>query len=505
MRCPKCGNELLEGKLLCEYCGEEVKYVQDFDIELEHELRKSISSIMEELAESKDAQEPLPVNNKAADTNALFAADDELKDRLSDYFSGKRIDFLKNKKARVITITAVIVMTVVIVVLIGVFGILRRMENSYAYQYEKAIKAASDNRYSEAVSYLERAVEIDASETDARFLLAEYYGRSGMRTSEIYALSGIIAQYPDYPRRGEVYDRLLAIYEEDKDYEKIAETLADCDVERIAAKYGKYAASQPRFNKEGGEYDEIISITLNGSTDGTVYYTMDGTKPTVNSFEYKTPILLESGDYTISAVFVNVYGIMGDAVSQSYRISPPIPDSPVVSLDSGTYNEPALIEVFHKDNTKIYYTLDGSIPDQNSTRYGNPIEMPCGISNFSFAAIDGEGIRSEVVSRSYNLKIEANFDMETALQVLKNNLAILGKLSNPEGNVPDMLGRSQYRVQTVARIDEALCYIVYEEYADAAGSVHDANEIYAIDAGTGQLYYAYKIDEGKYNLKPFDE
>ena len=41
MKCPKCGNQLSEGKLLCEKCGEEVKYVPDFDIELEHELRKS--------------------------------------------------------------------------------------------------------------------------------------------------------------------------------------------------------------------------------------------------------------------------------------------------------------------------------------------------------------------------------------------------------------------------------------------------------------------------------
>ena len=34
MKCPNCGNELEEGKLLCEHCGEEVKIVPDFDIEL---------------------------------------------------------------------------------------------------------------------------------------------------------------------------------------------------------------------------------------------------------------------------------------------------------------------------------------------------------------------------------------------------------------------------------------------------------------------------------------
>ena len=48
MKCPNCGNELEEGKLLCENCGYEVKIVPDFDIELEDRLKESISSMMED-------------------------------------------------------------------------------------------------------------------------------------------------------------------------------------------------------------------------------------------------------------------------------------------------------------------------------------------------------------------------------------------------------------------------------------------------------------------------
>lgn len=50
MKCPNCGNELEEGKLLCEHCGEEVKIVPDFDIELEDKLKESISDMLQDMA-----------------------------------------------------------------------------------------------------------------------------------------------------------------------------------------------------------------------------------------------------------------------------------------------------------------------------------------------------------------------------------------------------------------------------------------------------------------------
>ena len=200
-----------------------------------------------------------------------------------------------------------------------------------------------------------------------------------------------------------------------------------------------------------------------------------------------------------------MHGVVSAEASQSYQINLSIPESPVISLDSGTYHEPALIEVYYSDSTKIYYTTDGSVPDKNSIRYDNPIELPYGVSNFCFIAIDDAGVGSETVGRSYELAAEANFDAELAVQVLKNNLVASNKLLNLEGNVPDKLGHNQYRVQTVVRIAEALYYIVYEEYMDTTGYVHDTNNIYAIEADTADLYKAYKVDEGEYHLTPFGE
>ena len=103
------------------------------------------------------------------------------------------------------------------------------------------------------------------------------------------------------------------------------------------------------------------------------------------------------------------------------------------------------------------------------------------------------------------MKAQANFDTELALQVLKNSLCASGKLLDAEGNVPNKQGVNQYKVRTLFKAEEKLYYIVYEEYVDITGEVNGTNDIYAIDVNTADLYLAYKVDEGKYNLQPFEQ
>ena len=39
MTCPKCGNEIKEGHLYCDVCGEEIRIVPDFDETVDDPLR----------------------------------------------------------------------------------------------------------------------------------------------------------------------------------------------------------------------------------------------------------------------------------------------------------------------------------------------------------------------------------------------------------------------------------------------------------------------------------
>ena len=51
MICPKCGKEIEEGKLYCEFCGEEIKIVPDFDPEIENSITQILSDVADEAIE----------------------------------------------------------------------------------------------------------------------------------------------------------------------------------------------------------------------------------------------------------------------------------------------------------------------------------------------------------------------------------------------------------------------------------------------------------------------
>ena len=493
MKCPKCGNEIEEGKLLCEKCGAEVNIVPDFDIELEAQLSESITSMVEELT----AQ---PQDDIYGDD---FDEDDDIKVELSDY--------LPQGLLRLQQKTRIFLLVVFVILVIGISAISMIMSNhdkktdTYEYQYDMAVSSAAEGNYTDAVDHMERALAFNSENLDARFLLAEYYDQNGQRQSSLSMLRELLETGKEYERRDEVYDMLLTEYEELEEYKIMGELLSSCDIPKITSKYNKYAALEPQFNKLGGTYDELISVTLSGNTQGFVYYTLDGSAPTSNSMVYETPILLESGDYTIKAMFVNMYGVSSDVVTQDYYISLSAPDAPKVNLDSGEYSEPSLIEVYYDSSMKVYYTTDGTKPTKDSIRYDGPIEMPYGVSNFSFIAIDESGLGSETVNRTYQLYVNANFTIDLATQVLMNNLWAQGKISDLEGHISNRLGLNRYRVQTVAYIGEKMYYIFYEEYVDTTGKAHDTNNIFAVDTGTADLYRVYKVNEGEYSLSDFDD
>lgn len=485
MKCPKCGNELEEGKLLCEHCGEEVKIVPDFDIELEAQIHETLSSMAEDIAEKEQ-------------DNIRDDDDDDIKDEWKDYFPKKTSS---GKKLNPLVLLVIIVVGVAFLTAVSVHTYHQTQDNSYEYQYKKAVEAAATDNYDAAISYLERALALNPDNTDARYLLAMYYDKNGQQQSAILVLQELLKL--NTGREDEVYDLLLSIYEKQEEYVKMGELLKSCNISKIITKYNKYAALEPVFNKEGGEYDELISITLKGNTDGFVYYTLDGSAPTTNSMVYETPILLESGEYTIRAFFVNMYGVESNPVSMSYSINLKQPSEPIINPESGNYTSPQFIEVYHDDNTKIFYTMDGTTPTDKSTRYTEPIEMPFGVSNFAIVAVNDDGLASDVIRRTYQFQISANFSTDMALQVLVNNLWAKGKLLDVAGHVPNRLGTNSYRVQTVADLNDTLYYIVYEEYVDTMGKAHDTNNIYAIDVNTADLYTARKTGEGQYILQPF--
>ena len=59
MKCPHCGNEMVEGHLICETCGEEIRIVPDFEPEIENSITETLSTLAAEQdgADNKEMQQ----------------------------------------------------------------------------------------------------------------------------------------------------------------------------------------------------------------------------------------------------------------------------------------------------------------------------------------------------------------------------------------------------------------------------------------------------------------
>lgn len=489
MKCAKCGNELKDGRLYCEHCGEEIKIVPEFDLEFEKQIKETLDNLAKDVVSETEEPTQEDVFQK------IDQEDIDFHDSLKDIFS-----LLHFKNGRMIHGKFLIALVAgIIVFVVGCVLLFRHTSvNSYEYKYEQALMYAANQQMEEAIVCMEQALALNPDNEDARLLLTDFYYQNGDVSNATLLLHDIILSNPENVE--DVYDRLINIYIKENAFSEIGDLLKDCNNVKILSKYNSYVANVPDFNKRGGEYDELISITLKGNTSGSVYYTMDGTEPDSTSEEYDHPILLESGKYVIKAIFINTYGIQSDVATMEYNINIIPPEAPTINLDSGTYDEPQLIEIIYETNAKVYYTLDGSEPTTDSARYTEPLEMPVGISNFSFVVVNDKGAVSEVVHRTYNLTMAAYITPELAKQVLLNNLQVNGIIADQAGHIVGRLGYNTYDVKTAVKLNGVVFYIITENYVDTTGSAHEAVKLYALNAITGDVFNAYKISEGQYSL-----
>lgn len=183
-------------------------------------------------------------------------------------------------------------------------------------------------------------------------------------------------------------------------------------VESLDKKLYKEAAS---YFKKAMEYDEAknkaeVRIDLAKAYEGNKKYG-DGINVlyTVLSFdEYNEEaisgicnLLKESKDIDGLNEFIDKYtGTDGEKGLAGYMVS-----TPKASEDSGDYTKEIEIELASDDNTVIYYTTDGSEPDEKSEKYKEPIELGKGEHQVKAMAINADGIKSATASYSYGIKI----------------------------------------------------------------------------------------------------
>ncbi|MCM1047525.1 MAG: chitobiase/beta-hexosaminidase C-terminal domain-containing protein [Clostridiales bacterium] len=474
MKCPNCGNEIEEGHLICESCGNEIQIVPDFEPEIENSITETLSTLAA-LQDDGQADKDDKQIIQGVDGNETTSEEEE-KNRI------KEIEKRSHKIG--------VIIAILIVLLIS--GVLYYFYSAHIetveYKVDKAKEYAVNGEYTRAIEYLDEAYAKDDKQVEILFLKADYYYIMTDNEAALEELRLIIDKgiYPVEDVE-EAYDKMIAIYSGEGRYEEINELLLSCKEETIVNMFQGYMAKAPEFSYEGGSYDMVVPLKLSSNTSGTIYYTMDGSVPDRFSDVYTAPIFLENGRYTVSAVFINDYGIKSEVVSKKYNISPEIPTAPEVNLYSGEYDKPMMIEVSEQEGYQTYYTVDDSDPDANSTLYTGAIPMPLGTTYFRFVNISEEGIASEVTERVYTFNLSNAISQDDAVLMLKDTLLKSGYLKDIHGSSALQAGTYSYQFNSVIGIGEEVYYAIYEYHNDGSGRLNRTDRVFIVQAYTGAV------------------
>lgn len=136
----------------------------------------------------------------------------------------------------------------------------------------------------------------------------------------------------------------------------------------------KEIVQAPILNLTPGTYNAPQSNTITCATDGaTIYYTTDGTEPTTSSNTIESGKSISISQTTIIKAFACKDGMTNSNITtETYTFEVPLP---TFSKPEGTYETTIEVELICATADKIYYTLDGTDPNNNSYLYSNPISI----------------------------------------------------------------------------------------------------------------------------------
>ena len=460
-----------EGQMYCERCGREIQIVPEFEPELENSIHTTLSNVATEITSSSDgSKQPSAKNGK-----------------WKKFHRPGR----KAKKAFRILLCVLLCLGCLALAVTGI----RRFLPGYQYRHGQMLMETEN--YPEALAFFERAAALSPNSLSCLnglsscYYMLEEYGKAEEVCLKMLELEG---------SNEAAYQRLVSIYEQQREYGKINALMQKCKSQDIISMYLDYMANPPQFEPAGGTYHEVQNVKLISNAAGTIYYTTDGSVPDETSEVYTSPIAMESGVCTIRAFFINEYGVKSDVVSERFSIDVSVPDPPEVTPASGTYETPTPIEVEVPQGCRVYYTTDHSDPDATSRQYDGPIWMPAGYSTFRFAAISETGAVGEVTEKNYTLDLHAVLSMEAASNQLVLTLKNAGLILNIQGDLPNREGHNLYTYRYALTVNENNCYLYREYYEETAGTSSATGNDYVVNYMSGECYRAVQQEDGTWKL-----
>lgn len=134
------------------------------------------------------------------------------------------------------------------------------------------------------------------------------------------------------------------------------------------------AVAPVSFDPASGSFAGTVTVSLATATAGaTIYFTLDGSAPTVTSTKYTEPLVLTTSK-TIKALATKSGLADSEVRSSSYTITLPAAAAVTFSPSEGTYTATQSVTLSTATpDADIFFTLDGTNPNTFSVVYASPI------------------------------------------------------------------------------------------------------------------------------------
>ncbi len=387
----------------------------------------------------------------------------------------------KNKKNRQVQflLLALILLFTIVGILAAVYLLSGyNSRNTFEYQYNASAKAYENADYDKAIKYIDRALDLEDTDEEKIMLALSLKYSTYIAKKDYNGAIKVLLQMIEKEETAQRYTSLLELYSLTGNYvqiEELGNRLTDTQYYDI---YKNYMVGNVAASLEDGTYDKAISVELTASkADLVIHYTIDGSKPTVESDIYNGVIQFSGeGTHTLRAIGINAQGVISEELVRTYVIAFKKTDKPVIAPLTGDYTSELMIEVTGMaEGCKAYYTLDGTTPTLESAEYTGPISIKCGNYVLGVVAADEKGTLSDVVWRIYNVEPNNPFAYQSAVFKLKNKLIEDGIMLDMDGNTSE---------GTTIKIN-------FIDYA----SIDENGNVYleGIDVITGKKYYVFNI------------
>ena len=165
---------------------------------------------------------------------------------------------------------------------------------------------------------------------------------------------------------------------------------------------GQQTAASPELSPGAESFTGSLTVSMSDATAGaTIYYTLDGSTPTVSSTVYTTPITIKATT-TIQAMAIASGFLQSGVTSETYVASVQV-SAPTFSPVGGSYSTTQSVAISDATSgATIYYTTNGTTPTTSSTKYVGAIAVSASETLEAIAVETGD-TNSPVASAAYTI------------------------------------------------------------------------------------------------------